>query len=544
MAISAWPGSDSTCGYPQLLSQQTPRLPLFVRRAASWRYSVSEIERGRDGARRETYRPRHAVRQPFEQDNTERAHDFRENISNLKAAEDEIRERQLAGLNVLLSLSAQVTTTPAIPTSLLAPKTQSRALTIVNDRALRGALALMFSAGAAGVLGYVFWAFTARRQDASAVGSVSAEVSSITFLAAVGSLNLSSIFARFLPVAGRYARRLILVSYGAAALTGLLAAIVFLLTPMATGLVLGGAFGRLAFAACVVLNSVFNNQDGGLIGFGRFSWVPTENISVALMRLALLPLCAVFFSTRISVLWSWALPMVVAILVVNVLIVGPLAGRETKQRPRLPPFGELGRLVAIGSVTTAIYAAVTAFLPALVTHRLGPTQGGYFYVPWIITTMVGLLLTNISISMVREVVANPEKADFTIRRSMGLAVLVVIIVMASCSLLAPVVLAPLGPSFVVHGSPLLQWAGLAMPATAIIVLFRALCLVRRRPWPAFAVNFTTSVAIVGGVLLPGSGASISRIGMIYCIVQWVTAAVISWPTFTALQAVRHGRESQ
>jgi hypothetical protein len=402
----------------------------------------------------------------------------------------------------------------------------------------------MFSAGAAGGLAFLFWAFTAHHQDASAVGSVSAEVSSITFLAAVGSLNLSSIFARFLPVAGWYARRLILVSYSAAVLAGLLAATIFLLTPMAKGLVLGGGIGRLAFAACVVLNSVFNNQDGGLIGFGRFGWVPTENVLVALARLALLPLSAVFFSTRISVLWSWALPMVVAILVVNVLVVGPLAGREAKKRPRLPSFGELGRLIAISSVTSAVYAAVSAFLPALVTRQFGLSQGGYFYVPWIITTMVVLLLTNIATSMVREVVANPEKADFTIRRSIGLALLVIVIVMASCSLLARLVLAPLGPSFVVHGAPLLQWASLAVPATAIIVLFRALCLVRQRPWPAFVVNLTTSVAIVGGVLLLGSGAGISQVGMIYCIVQWVTAAVISWPTLTALRAVRHGRELQ
>ena len=76
----------------------------------------------------------------------------------------------------------------------------------------------MFSAGAASALGFVFWAFTAHRLDASAVGSVSAEVSSIMFLAAVGSLNLSNIFARFLPVAGRYARRLVLISYGGARL--------------------------------------------------------------------------------------------------------------------------------------------------------------------------------------------------------------------------------------------------------------------------------------------------------------------------------------
>jgi O-antigen/teichoic acid export membrane protein len=415
---------------------------------------------------------------------------------------------------------------------------------LVKEPALRGALALMLSAGAAGGLAFVFWALTARHQSASSVGSVSAEVSAITFLATVGSLSLINIFARFLPLAGWYARRLILMSYGGAALAGLFVATVFLLTPMATGLVIGGGFGKLGFAVCVVLNSVFTIQDGGLIGFGKFGWVPVENVLVALTRLLLLPLSAVFLSAQIGVLWAWALPMAAAVLVVNILILGPLAGRKVKQRPDLPPFGELGRLVGIGSLTTVVSAPVSVFLPALVTARLGPSQGGYFYVPWIITTMIYLLLTNISISMVREVVVNPGKADLTIRRSMGLTGLLVIIVMAVCLLLAPLVLIPLGPEFVVHGAPLLHWAGLAMPATAVIVLFLAVCLVRRRPWPVFAVNLMTSSAIVGGVLLLGPGADISRVGMIYFIVQWAAAAVVSLPTLKALRVVRHGLESQ
>jgi hypothetical protein len=324
----------------------------------------------------------------------------------------------------------------------------------------------------------------------------------------------------------------------------LLAAVVFLLTPLATGLVLGGGLGRLVFAVCVVLNSIFNIQDGGLVGFGRFSWVPVENVLVASARLGLLPLAAIFLSAPIGVLWSWALPMAVAVLVVNVLIVGPLAGRQSKQRSTLPTFGELGHWVAIDSVTTAIYAAATAFLPALVTRRLGASQGGYFYVPWIITTMAGLLLNSILISMVREAVANPKKANLTIRRSMELALLVVIVVMTACLLLSHLVLAPLGSNFAVHGAPLLRWVGLAMPATAVIVLFWGVCLVRQRPWPVFAVNLTTSGAIVGGVLLMAPGADISRVGMIYCIVQWVAAAVVSLPTITALRVVRQGQESR
>jgi O-antigen/teichoic acid export membrane protein len=292
----------------------------------------------------------------------------------------------------------------------------------------------------------------------------------------------------------------------------------------------------------VVLNSVFMIQDGGLVGFGRTSWVPVENILVASARLALLPLAAMFLSAPIGALSSWALPMAVAVVVVNVQIIGRLAGRQTMQRPSLPAVGELGRFVAIESVTTAISAAVSAFLPALVTQRLGASQGGYFYVPWIITTMVSLLLSSILISMVREAVASPDRAASTIRRSVGLALLVVIAAMAGCLLLPRLILAPLGPDFAAHGAPLLRWVGLAVPATAINLLFWATCLVRRRPWPVLAVNLATSGAIVGSVMLLGSHAEISRVGLIYCIVQWSVAAVVSFPTIAALRAARQRQE--
>jgi hypothetical protein len=562
VALPAWPGSELACTSPGLrVTLDTPRRLLADRAAASQR---SPVRQSGAGAGEASYRPRHLARgavaahraswdesasagpvcrgrhaaggQPFE---PARAHHSREVTHNPRAATEDVkRESQLAGINVLLSMANPAATTWAVSAPRLAPTTRPRVLTLLKDPALRGGLALMLSAATAGGLGFIFWALTAHHQDASAVGSVAAEVSSITFLASVGSLNLINVFARFLPEAGWYARRLIVTSYGGAALTGLLAALLFLLTPMATGLVLGGGLGRLAFAACVVLNSVFMIQDGGLVGFGRTSWVPIENTLVASARLALLPLAATFLSAPIGTLWSWALPMALAVVVVNVLIIGRLAGQQRKQQPSLPTFGELGRFVAVESVTTAVSASVSAFLPALVTERLGASQGGYFYVPWIIATMVSLLLSSILISMVREAVVSPEKANLTIRRSVGLALLVVIGAIVTCLLLPGLVLAPLGPDFAAHGAPLLRWVGLALPATAVNLLYWATCLVRRRPWPVFAVNLATSGAIVGGVLLLGPDAAISRVGMVYCLAQWVVAAAVSLPTITALRVIR------
>lgn len=530
------------------------------------------------GVQEGPYQARHSADRSVQP--VERVEHKRENqayVPDRKEKLDRYHERQLAGIRTLVSISrltsqetspvdngaeecankslADVRSLLVIPASSSAttgafialPSSDNnqrfRIAAIFKDPAIRGAIALMLSASAAGVLAFVFWAYTDRHHSAAVVGSISAEISSITFLAGVGSLNLINIFARFLPIAGWKARRFVVVSYGAASVAGLLAATIFLLTPFAKGLVIPGTAGMLAFTICVVLNSIFNIQDGGLIGFGRFAWVPVENVSVALLRLGLLPATAMFLSTDASVLVSWALPMVAAVVAVNLYSIGILAARKKKEQPSLPKFGELGRLVGIGSVTNTVNVAVSSFLPALVTLRLGSSEGGYFYVPWTITTMVALLLNNVTTSMVREVVANPEKSKNAIRRSVTLVSIMAILVMTVCLLLPQFILAPLGTKYIVHGTELLHWVGLAIPATAVIVLFWSVCLVHKRPWPSFAVNLVSSIAVVGGVMTLRAGSDISRVGVVYCSVQWAAALVVSVPTFLALRAMARDEES-
>ena len=495
---------------------------------------------------------------------------------NSAVAEETYRQRQVAGLRALLAMAISSTNvtgplvnpkvTPVIqrvsaPTftpSLRTSKTSTQSrltpqqtqlergeiMAILREPAVRAAMALMLSYILSGALGFAFWAVAAHHQKAAAVGSVSAEVSAITFLASVGSLNLINVFARFLPEAGGRARRMIIVSYGGAILAGSLFAVIFLFTPLSAGLVLGGDAGRFGFTICVVLNSVFMIQDGGLIGFGRSSWVPIENILVAAARLGLMPLAVTFLSAKIGILWSWGLPMAVSVVVVNALNIGLLAGRQSRKRSRLPMVGELGRFIAIESVTTAVSSAVGAFLPALVTRQLGATQGGYFYVPWIIATMAWGLLSSVVLSMVREVVARPEGSRTTIRRSLGLVSFVVIGGLLLCVFAGRLALSPLGPAFADHGAPLLRWIGLALPAAALNLLFWATCLVRRRPWPVLVLNLTTSIGIIGASLSLRRGADSADIGAIYCIAQWVVAIVVFIPTVKALRVVRERTEKR
>ena len=432
----------------------------------------------------------------------------------------------------------------ARPQAEVAPS-GSRALGVLRDPALRSAIALALSAILSGALGLVFWARTAHYQSTATVGHVSAEVSAISFLAVIGGLNLAVAFPRFLPLAGWDTRRMLLVSYMVSASVGLVASAIFMLTPLSSGLVLDGTAGRLAFTLCVMINSIFMFQDGGLVGFGKATWVPVENLLVAIARLGLIAFIArsVFHSASADILWSWAVPMGISVLVVTMLSLGPLAGRQARNRPKLPPNKELARWVGVEAATTVVSSCVIAFLPALVTWRLGDIQGAYFFVPWTIATMASLLLTNVFISMVREVISAPERAAVTIGRSIRLVGAVALVGVLGCTVFGKLVLLLLGHGYAAYGSSFLRWIGFSFPATAIIMCFCGVPI-KVRPGIIFAANLAITIGTIGGLMTLGHGTSIAVVGAIYCVVQWLVAAACAIPAFRGIRAIRDEARAQ
>jgi O-antigen/teichoic acid export membrane protein len=414
-----------------------------------------------------------------------------------------------------------------------------RALGLLRDPALRSAIALALSAILSGALGLVFWARATHYQSATTVGQVTAEVSSISFLAVIGGLNLAVAFARFLPQAGWDTRRMLLLSYMVSGSVGFLASAIFMFTPLSKLLILDGTAGRCGFTVCVVINSIFMFQDGGLVGFGKATWVPVENLLVAIARLGLVTIIArsVFHSASAGLLWSWAVPMGISVLIVTAFSVGPLASRQARMRPELPPAKELAHWVGVEAATTIVNSCVIAFLPALVAWRLGDKQGAYIFVPWTIATMASLLLTNVFISMVREVISAPERTAVTIRRSVRLAGAVAIAGVLGCTFLGKFVLLLLGHDYATYGSAFLRWIGISLPATAIIMLYFAVCLVKVRPGIIFAANLAVTVGTIGGLMTLRPGTSVAVVGAIYCVVQWIVALVCAIPAFRGIRAI-------
>jgi hypothetical protein len=369
---------------------------------------------------------------------------------------------------------------------------------------------------------YLFWVAIARRDGADAVGAASAQIATITFLAGAASLNLTDVLARFLPGAGALTRRLIIRSYLVAGAAATLAGVAFLATPWAPTVSTG--IGAVGFVGLVVLSAVFLIQDGGLIGLGRAAWVPVENVSMGLLRLALLPACALLLTAGYAVL-AWGLAMAAAVVVLNVLVLGRLAA-GARDRPRLPDPRDLRRFVAVESVNAAVVAAVATFLPAVVTFSLGARLGGYFYVPWMLFAIGTLLLSNVLITAVRESFADPASAPSVLRGQLRLGAALVAAGTVGCALLPGVPLALLGGDFAREGAVLVRWLGLALPGTAALLLFWALGLILQRPWPVLLVNTGVAVCTVGAVVAYGDALGLAGVGAVYCAVQTLGAVAV------------------
>ncbi|MBV9005008.1 MAG: hypothetical protein JO181_10150, partial [Solirubrobacterales bacterium] len=75
------------------------------------------------------------------------------------------------------------------------------------------AAALMTGTIATNALGVVFWTAAAHLRAPAIVGRAAAGVAALTLLATVSQLNLTNVFVRLLPAAGRFSRQLVARGY-------------------------------------------------------------------------------------------------------------------------------------------------------------------------------------------------------------------------------------------------------------------------------------------------------------------------------------------
>ena len=153
----------------------------------------------------------------------------------------------------------------------------------------RNGYLLLLSGAASAGLGIVYWLLAARSYAPELVGLNSTLLAAMLFLAGVAQLGLNTVLVYFLPRVGLGATKLVGRSYLVSLVSALGVGLIFawgapLWAPALTPL-LAEPWLLVAFVVSVAFWCIFTLQDSVLTGLRQTTWVPVENLLVAVLKI-------------------------------------------------------------------------------------------------------------------------------------------------------------------------------------------------------------------------------------------------------------------
>lgn len=387
------------------------------------------------------------------------------------------------------------------------------------------AVSLMTATIATNALGLAFWGEAAHLQPPAVVGRAAATVAALILLSSIAQLNLTNVFMRFLPAAGWLSRRLVQRGYLAVVALAVTVGTVYVVSGLSEGVLTGGWGARVLFAVTVPVLAIFALQDSVLTALRLAPWVPVENVSFAVSKIALLPLL-VLLPLSGSIVVSWVIPAVIAVVVVSWLLFRRALPRLTSVDGALPRRRRLMSFVAGEYVGNICTTATVQIMPLLIVWRLGPAAAAYFSLPWLMLMALTLLLWNVASSVVVEIAGGHADPRRALRRGLLLWGAVALGALLFCGLAADPLLRLAGDQYAAQGAELLRLIGLSMPFAAVAAVYRTLMWLDQRVWMLAALQAALGAAIVAGTvaLLPSVG--LAAAGWANLGVQVVGAALM------------------
>lgn len=375
----------------------------------------------------------------------------------------------------------------------------------------RDGLALVLSSGLTSGLGLLFWILAARLYDSATVGVNSTVLSAMTLLGTAAQLNLGNALLRFVPVAGRHTRVLVVGCYAAAVAAATLAGAVFALGASWWAPELHAVFGGSELVAFFTLSTpvwaMFVMQDYVLPALKKATIVPVENLVFSVLKIVFLAgAAALGMWSGLAVAWVAATAVIVLIISVYLARVLPRsAGAETT--PPAVTVRDVASFVRADYAGTVLLLAAVFGLPLAVLARLGPEAAAVYGIAWQIAYALYLVVNGMGQSLVAHVAADPHKLDAA-RRSMvhkAMALLVPAVVVIAAG--AYPLLSLFGPRYADEGSLLLVLLVLSAIPNAITWSTVWAARVRRDGRVLFGLPAAITTAVIAGswFLMPVMG---------------------------------------
>ena len=295
------------------------------------------------------------------------------------------------------------------------------------------------------LLGFVFWIIVARFYTEAEVGFGSAIISAISLLAIISLAGLNTSLVRFLPHTDK-PQELINFCYTLSGSISLIVAGIFIVglgfwsPPLV--FIKQNAIFISAFVLFTLLWTLSNLVDFTFIAKRRTSFVLSKNAIYSVLKIPLPILFVLFFHT-FGIVASWGIA-VAAALAISVFLFLPKVQAHYKPAPALKPdlIKDMWRYSGSNYLTNLFSVSPAFILPLMVVNLLGAEQNAYFYIAWMIATLLFAIPGAIAQSLFAEGSHFEEKLRENVIKSLKFAFLllapavIVLIVVGKWLLLA------------------------------------------------------------------------------------------------------------
>ena len=264
---------------------------------------------------------------------------------------------------------------------------------------------LMLTTGVEALLGFLFWIIAARFYTEAEVGLGSAIISAMRLLPLMSLVGLNVSLVRFLPHADK-PQDLINSCYTLGVLISLAVAGIFLVglgfwSP-ALAFVNQNAVFASAFIVFAVLWTLSTLVNFTFIARRRANFILYKGVTFSVLKLPL-PILFVLFFHAFGIVASWGIAVAVA-LAVSILLFLPKVQDFYKPVPtlKLNLLKDIWRYSGANYLANLFMACPAFILPLMVVNILSAEQNAYFYIGWMIATLLFSIPLAVSQSLFAE----------------------------------------------------------------------------------------------------------------------------------------------
>ncbi|MEI3865776.1 hypothetical protein V6S02_01635 [Microbacterium sp. CCNWLW134] len=425
------------------------------------------------------------------------------------------------------------------------------------DPALRGSHLMLVNTVVTAALGFAFWVVAARLLPVEAVGTGTATVAIVLTIAGLGQMNLYQSAGVLLARASGDGRTaafgLWALAAGATLAVGtVVSAVIVTVDALAARTAIVPATLPL-LVTCAVAWTTFAVKDALLIARRRTALVPVLNGGYAVLKIAVLVGAVALLPATArpgdvpsgdAIVLATFVPVVLVVPVAALVIALPRIAA-----PRAPDIavgtrrGQDARFLATDYIGVVALQSCTTLLPYIVFAWSGAEMAGVFAAAWAIVLVLDTLAHNAAVPLATELARTPERADELSRRVTLRTLVVVAVGATALAVFAQPILALLGPTYAVQGTPVLQVFAAASLLRAILILRLARLRAARRTGRIALVEVIHAAAVLGiaAWTVPGAGA----LGMAFAwaagqLVALAAVLLLSGSRRTTTRAVTHG----